>query len=365
VQLAILIGQFPPGVFGGAELQAAQWATRLAARHRVTVVTRANPEAPAGRTARDGFDLIRVPVSHTPVLRTLQDLAAIRGAVAGLSPRPDLLLCFQTFISGFAGVALQSSLGIPAVVWVRGEDEIRMRRSLRARWTSPRTWAQARGVIVQSGEIADALRAELGADARRTIDAHLEVVPNAIQLPAPAPFEGRSRRVLTVGRLIPIKGMDVVIDAAAGSWPLTIAGDGPERATLAERAALRGGEVRFEGFVAHDALAPLYREAACVVLASRFGEGFPNVVLEAMAHGCPVIATRVTGVAELIEDGVNGLLVLPGDPASLRLAIARVMDDPGFAARLGAAARNTAEAYAWERVVPKLEALLERWRASA
>jgi glycosyltransferase involved in cell wall biosynthesis len=362
VNLAILIGQFPPGVFGGAELQAEQWARRLATRHRVTVVTRCNAEAPAGRAARDGFDVIRLPVSRLPLVRTLRDLATIRRTVTALTPRPDLLMCFQTFISGYAGVGLQRSLGIPAVVWVRGEDELRLRASPIARWTSPGVWRQARGVIVQSPEIRDALLSELPADRRAQVAAHLECVPNGIQLPAPRAAGAREDRVLTVGRLIDIKGMDVAIDAvAAAGARLTIAGDGPERQRLEQHAARLGADVRFAGFVEREALADLYRDAACVVLASRFGEGFPNVVLEAMAHGCPVIASRVTGVSELIEDGVNGLLVPPGDPPALRLAIARIQGDPELGARLGAAARHTAEAYAWERVEPRLAALLERW----
>jgi glycosyltransferase involved in cell wall biosynthesis len=362
VNLAILIGQFPPGAVGGAELQAEQWAMHLAPRHRVTVITRANPQAPAGRSSRDGFDLIRVPVSGLPGIRTLLDLGKIRATVAALSPRPDLLLCFQTFISGFAGVAVQTSHGIPAVVWVRGEDEIRLRRSLRARWTSPNTWRRARGVIVQSREIGNALQEELDPATRAVVDSHLEVVPNAIALPEPVPFERRGRRILSVGRLIPIKGMDVVIDATAGTRELTIAGDGPERAALVARSGQRGADVRFAGLVSREALASLYDQAACVVLASRFGEGFPNVVLEAMAHGCPVVASRVTGMAELVADGVNGLLVTPGDPRELKEAIGRIANDREFAMRIGAAARHTAESYAWERVVPRLESVLERWR---
>ncbi len=206
VNLAILIGQFPPGVFGGAELQAEQWAVRLATRHVVTVVTRANPQAPAGRTSRDGFDVIRLPVSRWPGLRSFRDLGAIRRAVKELEPRPDLLLCFQTFISGFAGVGLQRSLGIPAVVWVRGEDELRLRAIRIARWTSPGVWRQARGVIVQSPEIRDALLSELPAGRRAEVAAHLECVPNGIRLPAPHAAGARGDRVLTVGRLVDIKG---------------------------------------------------------------------------------------------------------------------------------------------------------------
>ena len=136
MNLAILIGHFPPGAFGGAELQAEGWATRLADRHRVTVVTRRDPPTQPPREERDGFQVVRLPVSRMPILRTALDLHAIERAIAAVSPRPDLLLCFQTFISGWAGVRAQRRLGIPAVVWVRGEAEYRLGVSRSRRTTT-------------------------------------------------------------------------------------------------------------------------------------------------------------------------------------------------------------------------------------
>jgi glycosyltransferase involved in cell wall biosynthesis len=118
---------------------------------------------------------------------------------------------------------------------------------------------------------------------------------------------------------------------------------------------------RFAGFVERSDLARLYSGALCVVLAARRGEGLPNALLEAMAWGLPVIATPVAGVRELVRHEVNGLLVPPGDPARLAGALERIVHDPSLAARLGCEARRTAQAYAWERVRPRLEAVLERW----
>jgi glycosyltransferase involved in cell wall biosynthesis len=366
LHIAILIGRFPPGALGGAEHQAECWATRLSDVHRVTVVTRQEPPAPAGTEVRDGFSIIRNPLSRVPVWRGLRDLAAIEQAVARLFPRPDVLLCFQTFISGFAGVRIQRNLGIPAIVWIRGEGEYRMDHAARARWVGPRVWSDARGVLVQSEGNRDALLREIErfAPARRAgVAAHLEVVGNGIDLPV---IDGRTAeagtRFLSVGRLIREKGMDVVIEAAAMlRRPLTIAGTGPERAALETLARERGADVRFEGFVDRARLAELHRESTAVVLAARHGEGLPNAVLEAMAQARPVVATRVMGARDLIVDGVNGLLVAPGDAGQLREALDRVARDPALAAKLGAAARRSASEYAWERVRPKLEAALERW----
>src|SRR4249920_2651393 len=126
MDLALLIGHFPPAAYGGAELQAESWAKRLATRHRVTVLTRADDERPPGRETRDGFLLERLPVSRVPGWRSVSDVRAIERALSLLAPRPALLLCFQTFISGLAGTVAGRRLGIPAVVWVRGEAEYRL-----------------------------------------------------------------------------------------------------------------------------------------------------------------------------------------------------------------------------------------------
>jgi glycosyltransferase involved in cell wall biosynthesis len=362
MNLAILIGHFPPDVVGGAELQAEAWASRLSARHRVTVITRHDPGQRA-EERRDGFEVHRMRVARLPLWRTVRDLRAIERAVRRLEPRPDALLCFQTFISGLAGVRIQKRLGIPAIVWVRGEDEVRTGALDRSRWIAPRVWGEAAAVLVQSerGRLAvlEGLRAIAPREAER-VAAKLEVVPNGLHLPAPPFLAGHG--ALAVGRLIANKGMDTVIEAAAvASVSLTIAGDGPERAALEALAAARGGSVRFEGIASRERLGTLYRAASCVVLAARRGEGLPNVVLEALAHARPVVATPVMGIVDLVTPEVNGLLVPPDDVHALAAALARITGDPMLAAHLGAGARATAEAFAWERVELRLEAALAKW----
>ncbi len=365
MRIAILIGRFPPGVVGGAEIQAETWARRLSARHRVTVITRRDPASQPLREARDGFDVVRVPVSPLPVWRTIADLAAIDRAVRALPERPDVLLCFMTFVPGLAGVRTGRALGIPAIVWIRGEEEYRLGRSRVHRIVSPWVWSGARGVLVQSEANRTALLRELEAHAPGRLAAvrgRLDVVANGLELPQ-GPFPAGAR-VLSVGRLIAGKAMDVVIDAAAAEGaPLTIAGDGPERAALEARARAAGADVRFTGFADRAALGGLYAEASCFVLASRWGEGLPNVLLEAMARARPVIATPCAGIRDLLVDGVNGLLVPADDVPALRAALRRLRDDPALAARLGAEARRTVERFAWPAVQARLEDVLARWGA--
>jgi len=367
MHVTLLIGHFPPGSYGGAELQAEGWARRLAVRHRVTVVTRADDARPAGLETREGFAVVRLPVSRWPLWRTWSDLGAIDRAVASLEPRPDVLLCFQTFISGLAGTRTGARLGIPSVVWIRGEAEYRLGDSRFLRWLSPRVWARAAGVLVQS----EANRTDLLAELRRhapgvagRLEGRVAVVGNGLDLPPLRPRVAEGP-FLTVGRLIVDKGMELVLRACASlGRPLVIAGAGPERRALEAEARARGADVRFAGRLDREALARAYDEAAGVVLAARRGEGLPNVVLEAMAHGRPVVATACAGTRDLLVDGENGLLVPAGDEAALARALGRLDAEPDLASRLAAAARTTAERFEWSRVEPLLEAALARWRAT-
>ena len=366
MNLALLIARFPPGVVGGAEIQAQEWARRLAEHHRVTVITRRDPRDQLEYESRDGFVVRRLPQSPIPAWRTWADLRAIARTVASLSPKPDLLLCFQTFVSGLAGVRLQRRYGIPAVVWIRGELEFRMSSGWRARRIGPRVWRQAAGLLVQTDEVRAAFLREVRGirpNLPELLERRLSVVPNGLELPQ-GPFE-RGAGVLCVGRLIENKGFDSVIDAMAGhGGQLTIAGDGPARGDLEERAARLRVEARFEGAVPRGRLDHLYRAAGIVILPARRGEGLPNALLEAMAYARPVIATPIAGVRDLIVDGVNGLLVPSDDPGALRRALGRLQGDSDLGLRLGSAARDTAAAFAWSSVTPKLETALERYRAA-
>ncbi len=147
----------------------------------------------------------------------------------------------------------------------------------------------------------------------------------------PPPRRPVPGRVLFLGRLIRQKGVDALIDAVATLEPpahLCVAGDGPERVRLAERAARNRVRVAFHGFVEGAQKRELLRTAAVVCVPSRevgfLSEGAPLVLREARAHGVPVVATRVGGIPELCPEGDPAVtLVPPGDPHALRTALRR------------------------------------------
>jgi len=180
------------------------------------------------------------------------------------------------------------------------------------------------------------------------------VNPSLFEGPFEDPFEGVGRpRVLFVGRLAPQKGVRALVVAAAliedpSAWVLLV-GDGPERKAL-ERKAERigvGDRVRFLGFFAHERLPAALAHADVLVLPSVYEE-LGTVLLEAMWAGLPIVASRTGGIPDVIEDGVNGLLVPPGEPEALARAIDRVLADRGLAYRLSEGAQARAKDYDWE-----------------
>jgi glycosyltransferase involved in cell wall biosynthesis len=134
---------------------------------------------------------------------------------------------------------------------------------------------------------------------------------------------------LVVARLAPEKGVDVAIDACReAGMALVVAGDGPERAALEQRAG--DGDVRIAGHVAERELAELRAGAAVALAPSRSAETFGLAVAEAMAAGLPVVASRVGALPELVEEDA---LVAPGDARELAGAIARLAGDRAAGAR--------------------------------
>ncbi|MCI5124736.1 MAG: glycosyltransferase family 4 protein, partial [Candidatus Electrothrix sp. AR5] len=155
---------------------------------------------------------------------------------------------------------------------------------------------------------------------------------------APAPV-----RFLYVGNLTAGKGVDVILKAAASlpveNWLLDIIGDGPEREALEMYSQEQALNVTFHGSAPPEEI-PLLMAGVDVFVFASFAEGRPNVVLEAMAIGLPVIAGAIPAVSDLIEDGQQGLLFPPGDVNALAEHMALLINDPAARRKLGGRARD-------------------------
>jgi glycosyltransferase involved in cell wall biosynthesis len=190
---------------------------------------------------------------------------------------------------------------------------------------------------------------------RRT-GATVHLIPHGVDLrrfrPAPPPAP-EPLRLLAVGRLVEKKGFEVLVEAVRRlpvPFCLRVVGDGPLQERLARAVAAVGAGDRIEllGPRTHDELPGEYARAHALVVPSVEDstgdrDGLPNVILEAMASGRPVVASAIAGIPSAISDGDTGLLVPPGDPVALRKALERLAGDPSLRARAGAAARARVE----------------------
>lgn len=159
------------------------------------------------------------------------------------------------------------------------------------------------------------------------------------------------KNILFIGRLAAVKGATLLLDAFAQvleSHPdahLTLVGDGPDRADLEAKAERLGlaERVTFTGYLGQEDVAAALNSSDLLVLPS-FAEGVPVVLMEAMASRIPVIASRVAGVQELVEDGVNGDVLPPGDITALINSLGRQLSDPALRRARGDAGRDKVEA---------------------
>jgi glycosyltransferase involved in cell wall biosynthesis len=274
--------------------------------------------------------------------------------------RPDIVFAPWAYPDGWAAVQLGHRAGLPVVIKVHGSDIHRLNRHPQHVRGTAEALRQADGIIAVSHDLKERVLA-LGAEASR-----VRVVYDGIdsELFHPGSRDGARARlapehalhgpiVLFIGNLLPVKGLEVLIDAFARlagqgvDFNGLLIGQGPLRARLEKQVARLGldGRVKLLGPRPHDQLPDWYRAADLFVLPS-YSEGVPVVLLEAAACGRPFVASRVGGIPEIAHLGTSRL-VPSGDAAALAEAIrASLADPPGPQPLPRDAVRSHAEAVA-------------------
>lgn len=215
-------------------------------------------------------------------------------------------------------------------------------------------------------------------DARlRDLQRMLPALPPSVtriypRLPAAAPLADDVKAehpvLFVAGRLVPEKGFDVAVRAFARIHErrqdarLVIAGDGPMRVALRDEVRRRGLEaaILLTGRLPRDELASWYRRAWVTLVPSRHSESFGLVALEAMQAACPVVASRVGGLEEVVVDGETGTLVPPDDEDALSGAVEVLLGDEALRRRMGASGRRRARAaFDWHEGLEEYERLYE------
>lgn len=308
-----------------------------------------------------------------PLTRSVPDAVSIEGFPVRGFRRPDSVRQWLRFArwcreidarlvhtcdlyANLFGLTAAAMAGVPARIGSR--REVLTGDKTRLQLTGQRmAYGRAHAIVANSGAAATQLLREGVASAK------IRLIPNGVDLPTEtARAQARPlRRIVMVANLRQEKGHDVLIDAAPqifSSCPdaeICLAGTGPMADALHERARARGvgGRVQFLGLC--EDVPALLASSDIFVLPSR-SEALPNALIEAMAAGLPVVASRVGGIPEIVSDGQNGVLVEPGRPGALASAIVNLMDHPSAAFGLGSAARSwVSRTYSFERMVSSTE----------
>jgi D-inositol-3-phosphate glycosyltransferase len=359
---------------GGQNLHVAELSSALARRgHEVVVYTRrADPDLPTRVDTARGFGVVHVPAGPPGPLPKDEMLPHMGEFAETLArewrQRPPDVVHAHFWMSGLASIVGAEGLDVPVVQTFHALGSVK-RRHQRDRDTSPRDRlrlerevgrAATRIAATCSDEVFELIR--MGVPRSR-----ISVVPCGVDTARFTPYgpvarRGERHRLLTVGRLVPRKGFDTVIEALAHlpGTELVIAG-GPEASRLSSdeearrlrQAAARAGvndRVRLLGQVSREEMPALLRSSDAVVCTPWY-EPFGIVPLEAMACGIPVVAAAVGGLTDTVVDGVTGRHVPPRDPAALVKVLRSLLERPATRQAYGVAGRDRAQArYSWDRI---------------
>lgn len=371
LRILLVSGIYPPDAGGPAS-----WVPRIGAAlvergHALRVLTLA--DAPRHGTEPGGYALEQIARGGSLRARTLATI----GRLTTLARDADVILA-NGLVTEAAVASWRSGTPLVAKIvgdlaWERARHRRWFRDTIDAYQRAPKglrlrlldlersvPLRQATRVMVPSRYLGAMVRGwGVAADRVRVIENAVEPLTIG-PTPAPPPFGGFT--LATVCRLVPWKGVEGAIRAVAGraGVRLLVVGDGPERSALEALAHSAGASerIRFLGALPRDGVGAALAASDAFVLNSSY-EGLPHVVLEAMRAERPVIASAAGGTPEVVEDGVNGLLVPVGDDAALGAAIDRLAADAPLRAALVAGGRATMAArFSVTAMVDRTEALL-------
>ena len=362
MRIAFVIPSLGPG---GAErvvsLLAKDWAER---GHEVTLATFEMPGVEPFFPVDPRVALRRLAASQfsqDPIAALLKNAARVARLRALLRKiRPDVIVAFMTEANSIAVWAARG-LGIPVVISERNQPE---RPGLEPfhRLARQLSYPLASAMVVQTEEIAAWARACFG------IPVH--VIPNPVSAPEARPVTSHDYHLLvSIGRLSYQKGFDVLLKSFAAlavkhpHWRLAIYGEGPDRSSLEEMQFKSGcaNQISLPGLT-KDSFQAL-RQASLFVLPSRF-EGYPNVLLEALSCGLPVVATACPGATvEILANGVHGMLVPSDDVVAMTAALGIMMSNPSCREAYALRARSAVVSLGVATVGSRWLHLLEGLRA--
>jgi glycosyltransferase involved in cell wall biosynthesis len=361
MKIAILIARLPPTYLGGAEIAAYNIAKQLSKRgHEVHVVAILDHNLPKEST-QNGFCVHRVKTVEIPLLRNT--IYGIKSLFVVKKIKPDIVHSQSTSVhnAGLPAFLIKKILKLPYVVWDQGSEDL------------SRLGKPFRKTIIKNSDAAIALTNDTKRAMQKICDMPISVIPNGVEFNK---FENLSRHdlrnklkikkdekvIIFVGRLHPIKGLPYLIEAMKIIYQkcpkskLLIVGDGEEKNNLENLVKKLNLNVcaTFIGMVPNETV-PEYMVASDVFVLPSLSEGFPVVILEAMASALPIVTTKVRGLPEIIKNGVNGILVEPRNSEEIAEKVLLLLNNNELRQRISEKNKEKVKKYGWEDVAGKLE----------
>jgi D-inositol-3-phosphate glycosyltransferase len=355
--------------------------------YEVDIFTRRDGDLPRIEAIAPNLRLVRIdagpaePVEKEDLVAHLPAFAREMRRFVASQERGYDLIHSHYWQSGWAGAHLARQLHVPHVVMFHTLGEVKNRARIseqepRLRIRHERTIARrATAIVTASDHERMLLERYYGADPAR-----MHTIPCGVDLTTFRPLDREASRlrlaldpsgpvILWVGRLERLKGVDILVSAAAQlderNFTLLVVG-GDERAhslrvELEQQARAEGiaANVRFVGAVAHDEL-PTYYSAADVCVVPSYYESFGLVAVEAMACGTPVVASRVGGLVSTVTDGVTGYLIPWRCPEPFAEKLEVLLNNPQLRANFSREARRSVERFRWQNIALQVASLYDR-----
>lgn len=359
MKISIIVHHFPPKWLAGTEIATYNLAKFLSKRGYSIEVITSYDEGYNFSNINNGFIIHRIKWSKIRIIGIIQFWLKILTKIRATNP--DIILA-QSFGMGMPALLCRFFLKKPFIVWGRGEDI--NNPDLFYKITIP--------IILQASHSILALTTNMQKKIKPITQKKTYIIPNGIDLRefnnSYINYNHRKNKktILYIGRLHPIKGVEYLIIAMKKihfQFPdirLNIVGDGIEKVKLKNMVGELELEdcVHFVGKVSHTDILHYLRNADVFVLPS-ISEGFPNVLLEAMACGLPIVATHVGGIPDIVHDQVHGFLVEPKNAEKIAEKISIILNDESLSDTFSSNNLRDVVKYDYENVIEELAKVID------
>jgi len=359
MNIGIITYGYPPEKIGGAEIQAKILAKKLSARnHMITVFTGSRDDEIINE--KSNLKIVKIKYKDKKILRIFfSQLISFLPKIKEFSSKIDVLLCYQVNPPGIIGLVCKLKLKIPLVTCLRAETEYTS--FLRKFIFTPLLLKYSDQFVVQTSIIKKDLSNLFFYRLifNREMLKNIRIISNGIDISYSQENNPAQRSgVLYVGRLHKLKGVKYLLKAMKGiKSKLLIIGEGQEKKNLKKMSEELNLDIEFLGELPQSIVFKYMKRARLLVLPS-LGEAMPNVILEAMNLGLPVIATYVGSLTDIIKHGKTGFLAEPKNPEQIQKYIEILLNNDDLWRKISKNCIREVKKYSWNNVIEKYEEIL-------